>query len=119
MHSEADRERIGKTGLADIIIRADATRPVEVMDRLLEATGGDLADIVINNVNVPNTEMASILSVKDNGIIYFFSMATSFTKAALGAEGVGNGYTRGHAEISLNVLRENSLIREMFQNQYT
>jgi hypothetical protein len=46
--------------------------------------------------------------------IYFFSMATSFTAAALGAEGVGkdiemmvgNGYARGHAEHALNLLRE-------------
>jgi len=44
---------------------------------------------VINNVNIQNTEMGSILMCKDRGVVYFFSMATSFTKAALGAEGVG------------------------------
>ena len=73
-----------------------------------------MADIVINTVNIPNTEMSSILLTKDGGIVYFFSMATSFTKAALGAEGVGkdvtmivgNGYTKDHAEISLQIMRE-------------
>jgi L-erythro-3,5-diaminohexanoate dehydrogenase len=125
-HSEAGCERIRKTGLADAIIRADAARAVDVMEKLLAANNGKPADIVINNVNIPDTEMASILSVKEDGLIYFFSMATSFTKAALGAEGVGkdiemiigNGYTKGHAEVALNVLRENPVIREMFKKLY-
>ena len=43
----------------------------------------------INCVNVPGTELASILCTKDDGTVYFFSMSTSFTAAALGAEGVG------------------------------
>lgn len=58
--------------------------------------------------------MASILATKNGGIVYFFSMATSFTAAALGAEGVGkdvqlligNGYTKGHAEIVLDAARD-------------
>ena len=66
--------------------------------------------------------MTSILCTKDTGIVYFFSMATSFTKAALGAEGVGsdvtmligNGYTKGHAEITLQELRESEKLRNIF-----
>jgi L-erythro-3,5-diaminohexanoate dehydrogenase len=54
-------------------------------------------------------------------------MATSFTKAALGAEGVGkdvtmiigNGYTKNHAQIALNVLRESNVLREIFEEKYT
>ena len=73
-----------------------------------------MCDITINNVNITDTEMTSILCTKNDGLVYFFSMATSFTKAALGAEGVGsdvtmivgNGYTKGHAEITLQELRE-------------
>lgn len=125
-HSEAGCERIRATGLADAVLRGDATRPVEIMEKVLEANGGEPVDLVINNVNIPNTEMASILPVKDGGRIYFFSMATSFTRAALGAEGVGrdvemiigNGYTRGHAEVALQVLRENSTLRQMFTDLY-
>ena len=53
-------------------------------------------------------------------------MATSFTRAALGAEGVGkdvnmivgNGYARDHAEITLNVLRENEKLRKLFDQKY-
>ena len=70
--------------------------------------------------------MISILATKDNGIVYFFSMATSFTKAALGAEGVGkdvnmivgNGYTKGHAEITLQILRESEVLRKVFTELY-
>ena len=82
--------------------------------------------VVINVVNIPNTEMASILACKDNGMVYFFSMATSFTKAALGAEGVGkdvtmligNGYTKGHANVALQILREDERIRNLFAQLY-
>jgi L-erythro-3,5-diaminohexanoate dehydrogenase len=53
-------------------------------------------------------------------------MATSFTKSALGAEGVGsdvtmiigNGYTKGHAEITLQELRENEELRKIFEELY-
>jgi L-erythro-3,5-diaminohexanoate dehydrogenase len=85
-----------------------------------------MADITINCVNIPNTEMGSILATKETGLIYFFSMATSFTKAALGAEGIGsdavmligNGYTKDHAEISLNLLRESPALMDVFVSLY-
>ncbi len=126
-HSKGGVERIKKTGLADIVLQADASKPVELYEMIMEATAGRLADIVINNVNVPDTEMGSILCTKDEGTLYFFSMATSFTKAALGAEGVGkdinmiigNGYTKDHAEITLQVLKENPVLRKMFEELYT
>jgi L-erythro-3,5-diaminohexanoate dehydrogenase len=126
-HSDSSCERIKELGLADLIIQGDAKKPVETLEMLKEKTDGELADIVINNVNINDTEMASVLCTKDKGTIYFFSMATSFTKAALGAEGVGkdvnmiigNGYTEGHAEISLEILRENKKLRKIFERLYT
>ena len=70
--------------------------------------------------------MASILPVRDGGIAYFFSMAVSFTRAALGAEGIGkdvtmligNGYSRGHAEITLELLRESPALRKIFEERF-
>ena len=70
--------------------------------------------------------MTSILVTKGQGNVYFFSMATSFTKAALGAEGVGkdinlivgNGYAKGHAELTLGIIRESAEIRELFNKLY-
>ena len=111
---------------ADEYLVINATDAVAMYKEIMEATDGQLADVVINVVNIPNTEMASVLACKDGGIVYFFSMATSFTKAALGAEGVGkdvnmligNGYTKGHADVALQVLREDERIRNLFARLY-
>jgi L-erythro-3,5-diaminohexanoate dehydrogenase len=70
--------------------------------------------------------MSTILPIRDDGKVYFFSMATSFTKAALGAEGIGkdvemiigNGYTKNHANITLDVLRESEKLRKLFEAKY-
>lgn len=125
-YSDEACQRIRDLGLADVILQGDATNAVDVMNKVAEVTDGEMADITINNVNIPKTEMGSILATKDEGTIYFFSMATSFTAAALGAEGVGqdvnmvvgNGYTKGHAKIALECLRENAGLRELFTKLY-
>jgi len=106
-------------GLADVVIAADATRALGVARQVTQATDGALADLSFNCASVPGTEMATILSTRDDGEIYFFSMATDFSRAALGAEGagkpvrmlMGNAYTPGHAELALQVLRENPALR--------
>ena len=113
-------------GVYHKVIVADATKPIEVLEAALAANDGKEYDISICCVNIESCEMSAILPVRDDGIVYFFSMATSFTKAALGAEGigkdvtmiVGNGYTKDHAEITLNVLRENEKLRKLFDEQY-
>mgnify|MGYP000928066271 FL=1 len=123
---EKSAERLRELGFCDHVFTADATIPVPVLEKIEEITGGQLCDITINNVNIPDTEMTSILCTKDTGTVYFFSMATSFTKAALGAEGVGsdvtmivgNGYTKGHAEITLQLLRECDSLRKVFTELY-
>lgn len=119
-------EEIKPLGLADEYVLADSTDAVQLMEGIKAVTNGEMADVVINCVNIPNTEMGSILAAKDTGLIYFFSMATSFTKAALGAEGIGrdntmiigNGYTKGHAAISLQIMRESEILRKRFQELY-
>lgn len=108
------------------VIVGDAKKPTDVLQKVLEVNNGQEVDVCINCVNVENTEMSSILSVKDDGIVYFFSMATSFTKAALGAEGVGkdvnmiigNGYTKGHADVTINAIRESETLRNIFRKLY-
>lgn len=118
--------RTKEAGLADYYIKADATNAVDLMNQVSEITDGEMADLVINTVNIPNTEMTSILLTKDGGTVYFFSMATNFTKAALGAEGVGkdinmiigNGYTKDHAAISLELMRESQTLRKIFEKLY-
>ncbi len=118
--------RAMSVGVADEYITVNAQDAVAVYNEIYEATDGKMADVVINVVNIPNTEMSSIMACKNDGMVYFFSMATSFTKAALGAEGVGkdvnmligNGYTKGHAEVALNILREDPAIKNLFAQLY-
>ncbi|MGV8946458.1 MAG: zinc-binding dehydrogenase [Lutibacter sp.] len=125
-YSDKGLDALRKLNICDEVIKLDATNALSCYDAISKLTNGELADVVINNVNIQNTEMGSILMCKDRGVVYFFSMATSFTKAALGAEGVGkdidmivgNGYALGHAEITLNILREDKGIRELYETLY-
>jgi len=125
-YGEAACRRLRDLGWADEVLNLDATRPVEVLPAVQAALGGELADVVINCVNVPNTEMASILCARDRGTVYFFSMATSFTAAALGAEGVGkdvelvigNGYCHGHAQHALNLVRQSPELLQVYRDKF-
>ena len=125
-YSKENAQRIVDMKLATDVIVADATNALDVYHKVIAITGQRGCDVTINNVNVPNTEMTSILITKGQGLIYFFSMATSFTKAALGAEGVGkdielivgNGYAKGHSDLALNILRESKDIRALFETLY-
>jgi L-erythro-3,5-diaminohexanoate dehydrogenase len=125
-YSEETLKVVKELGVADVCMQGDATDAVNVYNKIAEATDGKLCDLVINNVSRPNCELAAILSTKDNGTVYFFSMATSFTQAALGAEGVGkditmligNGYTKGHAEVALQIIRESKILRDFYTKMY-
>ena len=126
VRSEKQAQFLIQNKLVDVAIVGDAQNPNEVLKKVLRANKGKEIDLCINCVNVPNTEMTSILPVKDDGCVYFFSMATAFTKAALGAEGVGkdvnmiigNGYTKGHADVTINALRESETLRNIFKKLY-
>ncbi len=114
-----------KLGAAAAIEIADAADAVAVAAAVTRAAGRTV-DLTVSCVNVPDAEMGAILSTRDGGIIYFFSMATSFTKAALGAEGVsrdvdmlvGNGYAPGHAEATLALLEEEPKLRAIFVERF-
>lgn len=118
--------RMEALGHVDHAKKVDARDAVAVRETVAALTGGKMADVVINCANVPHTEMATILSAKDDGLVYFFSTATSFTAAQLGAEGVGhgatlvigNGYVPGHAELTLDLLRRETKVRELFEREY-
>ncbi len=126
VNEEQQITALNELGLCDEVVLADATNAIEVYEKVTKVNHGQV-DITINVVNVPNTEMSCILITKDSGIVYFFSMATSFTKAALGAEGVGsdvtmiigNGYTKGHAELTLKLVNNAKKIKELFEKKYT
>jgi len=119
-------DRMEELGVCDHIIRGDARDAVFMLRQVEMATGGLLCDVAINTASVGETELASIMTTRDGGTVYFFSMATSFTRAALGAEGIGkdvtmiigNGYARGHAGLALDLIRENPVLYRIFERLY-
>ena len=112
---------LGDAGLADAVAVADARDPVATAAAVVGALGGP-ATVTVVCVDVPGCEHGAILSTADGGTVVFFSMATSFAAAALGAEGlaadvtmlIGNGYVPGHADVALGLVRETPAVRELF-----
>lgn len=124
-HPKAAQE-LNSLGVCDAIWKVDATDPLAVRRMVERATHGKLCDVVINVASVPNTEVSALLSTHTKGKIVFFSMATSFTKVALGAEGigstaeliVGNGYYQHHAEFVVNLVRSEAELKKIFLKRY-
>lgn len=120
--TQREAELLRGSGLADQIALADARDPVA-----LSSAVGEPVDVTVVCVDVPGCEGGAILSTAKGGTVIFFSMATSFTAAALGAEGlaadvtmlVGNGYAPGHADLALSLLRENAGVRGLFERRLT
>ncbi len=119
-------EDLRRLGVCDAVISADARDPVAVREAVIAANLGEEVDVAFSCVNVEDAEMGAILATKNRGIVYFFAMSTSFTKAALGAEGVGkdvdlfvgNGYAAGHAEHTLAMMRDLPEVRALFEARY-
>jgi L-erythro-3,5-diaminohexanoate dehydrogenase len=115
--------RAPQSPLADEIVIADARDPIDLAEKV-EAAGGP-ADVTVVCVDVAGCEGGAILSTKQGGTVIFFSMATSFSAAALGAEGlaadvtmlVGNGYVPGHADFALDLIRGVPAVRKLFERR--
>jgi L-erythro-3,5-diaminohexanoate dehydrogenase len=121
---EREAALLRRVGLADHVVLADARDPVAV-SAAVEAALGQPADVTVVCVDVPGCEHGAILSTAPRGTVIFFSMATSFSAAALGAEGlaadvtmlVGNGYVPGHAAFALDLLRSQPGVRALFEER--
>jgi L-erythro-3,5-diaminohexanoate dehydrogenase len=115
-----EAERLRRSGLADEVVVADARDPVEVAAGVVPA-----ADVTVVCVDAPGCEGSAILATAAGGTVVFFSMATSFAAAALGAEGlaadvtmlVGNGYAPGHADLALDLVRSEPGVRRLFDER--
>ncbi|HYN29201.1 MAG TPA: L-erythro-3,5-diaminohexanoate dehydrogenase [Dermatophilaceae bacterium] len=123
--TEAERDLLEPTGLADAVVVADARSPLGLPAAV--AGAGGPADVTVVCVDVPGCEQPAILATGDGGTIIYFSMATSFAAAALGAEGlaadvrmlVGNGYVPGHADLALDLVRSEPEVRRLFEARLT
>ncbi|WP_250037704.1 L-erythro-3,5-diaminohexanoate dehydrogenase [Paractinoplanes maris] len=118
VRDEREAASLRGAGVADEVAVADARNPVEVA-----AAVGEPATITVVCVDVPGCEHGAILATAAGGTVIFFSMATSFPAAALGAEGlaadvtmlIGNGFVPGHAAFAVDLLRRVPAIRSLFE----
>ncbi len=116
VRNDAEAAALRAAGLADRVVAADATDPLAVA-----AAVPAPADVTVVCVDVTGAEHGAILATAEGGTVVFFSMATSFPAAALGAEGmaadvtmlVGNGYTPGHAALALDLYRRTPGVRAL------
>ena len=121
---EHEAALLGEVGIADAVAVADARDPVALAAAVTDALGAP-ADVTVVCVDVPGCEHGAILATADGGTVIFFSMATSFSAAALGAEGlaadvtmlIGNGYVPGHADTALDLLRSEPGVRTLFERR--
>lgn len=123
---EANMNELTDAPFVDDVVVGQADNALDLLQKIEKLTNGELCDVIINCVSRENCEMGAILIAKDLGKVYFFSMATSFTKAALGAEGVGkdvemiigNGYCKGHAELTLDIMRKSDYLKDLYSRRY-
>jgi len=123
---EHEAEALRDADLADHVVLADATDPVATASAVRDALAGTGVDVTVVCVDVPGCEHGAVLATDDGGTVVFFSMVTSFSAAALGAEGlaaditmlVGNGYTPGHADLALDLFRRTPGVRALFGRRH-
>ena len=123
--TDAEADRLRAQDLFDIVVVADATRPGAVRDAVLAT--GQLTDLTLVCVNAPGCEHAPLVATRPGGAIVYFSMATSFTAVALGAEALaldfdlffGTGYVPGHADLAIALVRDDERVRRFFDGLHS
>jgi len=108
-------------GLCDLALRTDLRDAVSSL-RALEQAGCPRADLTVVVVNATDCEAAALLLTAEHGTVLFFSMATVFNRAALGAECmaasatmvIGSGYAPDGGAYALDLLRRDErLVRAL------
>lgn len=134
----AAREAVGPRGLIAVVDRdqaaldralavdpsvrtvlGDVTDPMAVAQRLALR-----ADLTLLCTNVAGAEGAALLATAPRGTIVFFSTATTFPAAALGADAIGSqprllipaGLCDDRGEYAFDLLRSNRSLYEAFQS---
>lgn len=102
-------------------IFGDAADTVSAL-QALHAHGLPRADLTLVCTSAPGCEGTAILATHERGTVLFFSTATSFPAAALGADAVAsmaglvipNGYTDDRGDYTLDLLRRSAALRDAF-----
>ena len=114
-------ERLLSLGLCDVGVTADLRDPIGAL-ATIRASDAPEADLTVVVVNARDCEPGSILLTRDGGTVLFFSMATSFSAAALAADGigtdvrmiVGSGHSPDGGAYALGLVRSSAALREAF-----
>jgi L-erythro-3,5-diaminohexanoate dehydrogenase len=114
----ASLERVSSLGLCDHAISADLRDPVAAVESL-RAAGAPDPDLTVVVVNTTGCEPGAILMTAPGGTVLFFSMATSFSAAALAGDGigtevrllVGSGYAPDNGSYALDLVRASQPLR--------
>jgi L-erythro-3,5-diaminohexanoate dehydrogenase len=104
---------------AVVTVEADVTDPLAVL-QALQAGGAGRADLTLVCTSVRGAEGTALVASAPRATIVFFSTATRFAAAALGADAVGVqprllipcGLTDDRGEYALTLLREIPALRE-------
>jgi L-erythro-3,5-diaminohexanoate dehydrogenase len=109
---------VASTGLCDVGVVADLRDPLAALDAV-QGAGVPPADLVVVVVNAPDCEPTALLLTAERGTVLLFSMATSFSAAALAADGVGtaarmvvgSGYSADRGAYALDLVRSSEPLR--------
>jgi L-erythro-3,5-diaminohexanoate dehydrogenase len=115
-------ERAVAVDPGSVPVEADVTDPMAVAGSLADA-GRPRGDLTLQCTNTSGAEGAAILSTDERGTIVFFSTATTFAAAGLGADAIGsqaqliipNGLTDDRGDYALELLRRIAPLREAFE----
>ena len=111
-------ERAMALGVCDVGVVADLRDPLAALEAV-RAAGGPPADLTVVVVNATRCESTALLLTADGGTVLFFSMATSFSAAALAADVVatnlrmviGGGYAPDRGAYALELVRGSEPLR--------
>ena len=111
--------------LFDDLLVLDATD----IERIYAAEGNLVSrqfDVVINCISSVNTELASLVAVRQAGTLFFATLGCDYKFAALTAESIGKevtilpytGFMDGHADYTLSLLRRFPQMQEAIRRQF-
>jgi L-erythro-3,5-diaminohexanoate dehydrogenase len=118
---EAALARVAAAAPAALTVRADARDAVAVAGLLRDA-GRRPADLTFACTSARGCEGTALLVTATDGVVLYFSTATSFAAASLGTDPIGhgarlelsNGVTPDHGARTLDLLRRNPALRTLF-----
>jgi L-erythro-3,5-diaminohexanoate dehydrogenase len=122
---DVDREalaRVRSVAPTALTVQADARDAVAVAARLRDE-GRRPADLTFACTSARGCEGTAVLVTAPDGVVLYFSTATSFAAASLGTDPIGhgarlelsNGVTPDHGAFTLELLRGHRALRSLFR----